>query len=89
MVAPGAFDDAVPRKGGNFDLIDEKEHDVSDDVAAFKLADLPSPGKFGVFYQKGRPSKNELEQRWIDDTQAKLGNVSQKDLLRKRFEAMR
>ena len=89
MFYPGAFDDAVPRKGGNFDLVDEKEHDVSDDVAAFRLADLPSPGKFGVYYQKARPSKNELEQRWIDDTQAKLGKVSQKDLLRKRFEAMR
>jgi 2-oxoglutarate ferredoxin oxidoreductase subunit beta len=30
-----------------------------------------------------------MEQKWITDTQAKLGGVSQKDLLRKRLEAMR
>ncbi len=89
MFYPGAFDDGNPRKGGAFDVIDEKQHDVKDDVAAFKLADLPSPGKFGVFYQVNRPTKNELEQRWIDDSQAKLGGASQKDILKKRFEAMR
>ena len=89
MFYPGAFDDGVPRKGGVFNVIDEKEHNVSDDVAAFKLADLPSPGKFGVFYQETRPTKNALEQKWIDDTQAKLVGVSQKDILRKRFETMR
>ena len=89
MFYPGAFDDGSPRKGGVFDLIDETQHDVKDDVAAFKLADLPSPGKFGVFYQVNRPTKNELEQKWIDDTQAKLGGASQKDILKKRFEAMR
>ncbi len=89
MFYPGAFDDGNPRKGGAFDIIDETQHDVKDDVAAFKLADLPSPGKFGVFYQVNRPTKNELEQKWIDDTQAKLGGVSQKDILKKRFEAMR
>jgi 2-oxoglutarate ferredoxin oxidoreductase subunit beta len=36
-----------------------------------------------------RPTKNALEQKWIDDTQAKLGGTSQRDLLRKRFETMR
>jgi 2-oxoglutarate ferredoxin oxidoreductase subunit beta len=89
MFYPGAFDDGNPRKGGVFDVIDETQHDVKDDVAAFKLADLPSPGKFGVFYQVDRPTKNELEQKWIDDTQSKLGGASRKDILRKRFEAMR
>jgi 2-oxoglutarate ferredoxin oxidoreductase subunit beta len=89
MFYPGAFDDAVPRKGGVFDVIDETQHNIADDVAAFKLADLPAPGKFGVFYQAQRPTKNELEQRWIDDSKAKLNGASQKDILRKRFEAMR
>ena len=60
-----------------------------DDVAAFQLADLPSPGKFGVFYDVDRPTKNALEQKWIDDTQAKLAGMSQRDILRKRFETMR
>ena len=89
MFYPGAFDDSTPRKGGTFETIDETQHDVTDDIAAFKLADNLAPGKFGVFYQVKRPTKNALEQKWIDDTQAKLGGASQKDLLRKRFEAMR
>jgi len=89
MFYPGAFDDGNPRKGGVFDVIDETQHDVKDDVAAFKLADLPSPGKFGVFYQVNRPTKNEMEQKWIDDSQAKLGGASRKDILKKRFETMR
>ncbi len=89
MFYEGSFDDSTPRKGGVYDLIDEKEHDVQDDVAAFKLADLPSPGKFGLFYQVNRPTKNAMEQKWIDDTQTKLAGMSQKDVLRKRFEAMR
>jgi 2-oxoglutarate ferredoxin oxidoreductase subunit beta len=89
MFYPGAFDDSTPRKGGAFEVIDETQHDVTDDVAAFKLSENLLPGKFGVFYQVKRPTKNALEQKWIDDTQAKLGGVSQKDILRKRFEAMR
>ena len=50
----GAFDAANPRKGGAFDIIDEKKndgtpeddsrHDVTDEVAAFKLAPDPWPG---------------------------------------------
>ena len=62
---------------------------MKDDVAAFKLADAPAPGKFGVFYQVNRPTKNEKELNFIAETQAKLGGASQKDLLRKRFEVMR
>jgi 2-oxoglutarate/2-oxoacid ferredoxin oxidoreductase subunit beta len=89
MFYEGSFDDSTPRKGGTYEIIDETQHDVKDDVAAFKLADLPSPGKFGVFYEVQRPTKNALEQKWIDDTQAKLGGTSQRDLLRKRFETMR
>ncbi|MCA1964671.1 MAG: pyruvate ferredoxin oxidoreductase [Prosthecobacter sp.] len=89
MFYEGSFDDSTPRKGGTYEIIDETQHDVTDDVAAFKLADLPSPGKFGVYYEVTRPTKNALEQKWIDETQAKLGGTSQKDILRKRFETMR
>jgi 2-oxoglutarate ferredoxin oxidoreductase subunit beta len=89
MFYEGSFDDSTPRKGGVYDIIDETQHDVQDDVAAYKLADLPSPGKFGVFYQTQRPTKNAMEQKWIDSTQAKLGGASQKDILRKRLEIMR
>ena len=89
MFYPGAFDDAVPRKGGVFETIDETQHDTSSDVAAWALADLPAPGKYGVFYQETRPTKNAMERNYIAETQAKLGGASQKDLLRKRFESMR
>jgi 2-oxoglutarate/2-oxoacid ferredoxin oxidoreductase subunit beta len=89
MFYPGAFDDGNPRKGGTFDVIDETQHDKTDEIAAFRIAQLPNPGKFGVFYEVNRPTKNALEQKWIDDTQAKLDGLSGKDVLRKRLEAMR
>ena len=89
MFYAGAFDDSTPRKGGVYEIIDETQHDVTDDIAAFKIADNLSPGKFGVYYQVNRPTKNAMEQKWIDDTQAKLAGASQKDTLKKRFEAMR
>ena len=34
---------------------DELRHDVTDELAAYKLAQLPFPGVFGVFYQSDRP----------------------------------
>ena len=40
---------------------DELRHDVTDELAAYKLAQLPFPGVFGVFYQNDRPTKNALE----------------------------
>jgi len=89
MFYAGAFDDSWPKKGGTWETIDETQHDVTDDQAAFKLAENLAPGKFGVYYQVNRPTKNALEQKWIDDTRSKLGDVSQKDILKKRFEAMR
>lgn len=89
MFYPGAFDDSYPRKGGVFDLIDESQHDKTDDIAAFQLAQLPAPGKFGVFLEKQRPTKNAMEQRWIDDTRAKLNGAGGKEVLRKRLELMR
>jgi 2-oxoglutarate ferredoxin oxidoreductase subunit beta len=89
MFYPAAFDDSQPRKQGTWDEIDETQHDITDDVAAFKLADLPAPGKFGVFYQKQLPTKNQKELDYIAQTQANLGGATAKDLVRKRFESMR
>lgn len=88
MFYPNAFDAAIPRKGGEFNLIDEEAHDLKSINEAFELAQLPFPGKFGVFYQDERPSKNELEQKWITEVQEKLGEVSPQDLMRKNFAAM-
>jgi 2-oxoglutarate ferredoxin oxidoreductase subunit beta len=96
---PGAFDSSNPRKGGAFDLIDEKKwddtpedearHDVTDNAAAYALAGLDYPGKFGVFYEVDRPSKNQLEQRWIDSTREKTKSASAKSLLKDRFAALK
>ncbi len=96
---PGAFDAGNPRKGGEFDLIDEKKwddtpedetrHDVTDDDAAFALASLDFPGKFGVFYEVDHPTKNQLEQRWIDASREKVKNASAKQLLSDRFAMMK
>ncbi len=58
-------------------------------AGTFKMAENLAPGKFGVYYQVNRPTKNALEQKWIDETQSKLGGISQKEILKKRFEAMR
>jgi 2-oxoglutarate/2-oxoacid ferredoxin oxidoreductase subunit beta len=96
----GAFDAAIPRKGGAWTLIeekkndgtpeDEKRHDVTDEVAAFKLASLAWPGAFGVFYEnKSRPTKNALEKKLIAATREKTKNASDLELLQKTFAKMR
>lgn len=96
---PGAFDDGNPRKGGTFDLIEEKKwdnspedaerHDVSDENEAYRLASLQYPGKFGVFYETDRPTKNQLEQVWIDSSREKVGEAGAIDLLSSRFASMK
>jgi 2-oxoglutarate ferredoxin oxidoreductase subunit beta len=82
---PGAFDAANPRKGGVFTLV-PKEHDVTDEVAAYKLAMEPFPGAFGIYYKVSRPTKNALEANLIRDAKAKVNNASPAELLQKTFE---
>src|SRR5213593_2762131 len=96
---PDVFDPADPKKGGSFEVIQEKKwdntpedelrHDVTDELAAYKLAQLPFPGVFGVFYQSDRPTKNALEKKWIDNTREKVGNASDLELLQKTFDRMK
>src|SRR5436190_21105823 len=96
---PDVFDPADPHKGGAFSLIEEKKwdntpedelrHDVTDELAAYKLAQLPFPGVFGVFYQNERPTKNSLEKKWIESTREKMGNPSDLELLQKTFDRMK
>lgn len=95
----GSFDDSIPRKGGLFETIEEKKwddspedetrHDVTDEVTAYALAEDQYPGKFGVFYEVDRPSKNTLEQQWIDSSRAKVGDAKPAELLRQRFSIMK
>src|SRR6266851_391205 len=49
------------RKGGAFNLVPET-HDVTDEIAAYKLADVAFPGYFGIFYKVKRPTKNTQTQ---------------------------
>ena len=84
----GAFDTANPRKGGEFNLV-PKDHDVSDESAAYDLAGAPFPGYFGVFYQVSRPTKNALEAQVIADARQKLGGLKDWQILQKTFERMK
>ncbi len=96
---PGAFDAGNPRKGGEFKVIDEKKwddtpedearHDVTDEIAAYRLANLPFPGLFGVFYEIDRPTKNALERKWIESTRTKLNNASDLEVLQKTFDRLK
>lgn len=56
----GSYDDAIPRKGGEFTLV-PPTHDVTDEEAAYALAKETFPGYFGVFYKARRPTLNETE----------------------------
>jgi 2-oxoglutarate/2-oxoacid ferredoxin oxidoreductase subunit beta len=95
----GAFDPANPRKGGEFKLIDEKKwdgspedesrHDVTDEIAAYRLANVPFPGLFGVYFESDRPTKNAFERKWIETTRAKLGAPSDLEVLQKTFDRMK
>ena len=70
----GAFDAAIAHRGGTYNVIEEKRHDgtpedaqrhdVTDELAAYKLAMAPFPGWFGVFYEVTRTTKNEHELAW-------------------------
>ncbi len=96
----GAFDAAVPRKGGNWTLIDEKKndgspedanrHDTADEVAAFKLSQHAWPGAFGVFYEnKTRKTKNALEAEIIAKAREKTKNASDLAVLQATFSRLR
>ena len=68
----GAFDASNPRKGGKFELV-PAGHDVTDEVAAYKLADAPFPGLLRHFLQirpadqeqaRGRHQRRKRGKKW-------------------------
>ncbi len=96
----GAFDSSVPRKGGTWTLIDEKKndgtpedanrHDVTDEVAAFKLSQQAWPGSFGVFYEnKTRATKNALEAGLIAKAKEKTKHATDLQVLQATFARLR
>lgn len=96
---PGSFDAANPRKGGAFPLIelkkndgtpeDAERHDPANEHAAASLALEPWPGRFGVYYETQRPTKNELEAGLIKRAREKSKGASDLELLQASFARLR
>ena len=84
----GAFDAANPRKGGVFNEV-PKDHDVTDEMAAYKLANDPFPGYFGVFYKNAKPTKNAKEANIIKTSQEKVKGMKDWQILQKSFEKLK
>ena len=84
----GAFDASNPRKGGKFELV-PATHDVTDEMAAYKLADAPFPGYFGIFYKSNRPTKNKLESDINASMKAKVAGKKDWEILQATFNRMK
>jgi len=87
----GSFEGLNPRKGGAFPIIeekkhdgtpeDEKRHDTTDEVAAYKLAEADYPGWFGVFIEKNLPTKHEMENKLIQHVRTDREDWTDKQFL--------
>jgi 2-oxoglutarate ferredoxin oxidoreductase subunit beta len=84
----GAFDAANPRKGGKFEPV-PAGHDVTDEVAAYKLADAPFPGYFGIFYKSNRPTKNKLEAKINGEARQKVAGKKDWEILQSTFNRLK
>ncbi|MGA2555581.1 MAG: thiamine pyrophosphate-dependent enzyme [Verrucomicrobiota bacterium] len=84
----GAFDASNPRKGGAFNPV-PADHDVTDEVAAYKLANAPFPGYFGIFYKSGRPTKNKLEADLNAAAQQKVAGKKDWQILQETFNRLK
>jgi 2-oxoglutarate ferredoxin oxidoreductase subunit beta len=85
----GAFDASNPRKGGVFKEV-PKDHDVTSEDAAYKLAGDPFPGYFGVFYKNStKATKNAKEAEIIQSHRAKFPGLKDWQILQKTFDRMK
>jgi 2-oxoglutarate ferredoxin oxidoreductase subunit beta len=84
----GAFDASNPRKGGVFNTV-PADHDVTDEMAAYKLADEPFPGRFGIFFKKSKPTKNTKEAEINKSMQDKVKGLKDWQILQKNFDRMK
>ena len=84
----GAFDASNPRKGGVFNEV-PKTHDVTDELAAYKLADEPFPGSFGIFYKVGKPTKNAKEAGISQSYRDKVAGLKDWQILQQNFDRMK
>jgi 2-oxoglutarate ferredoxin oxidoreductase subunit beta len=84
----GAFDASNPRKGGVFNTV-PADHDVTNEMAAYKLADEPFPGRFGIFYKNAKPTKNAKEAEINKSMQEKVKGLKDWQILQKNFDRMK
>src|ERR1700753_3744070 len=84
----GAFDASNPRKGGVFNEV-PKTHDVTDELAAYKLAGESFPGYFGIFYKNAKPTKNAKEAEINKGFQAKVAGLKDWQILQKNFDRLK
>ena len=84
----GAFDSSNPRKGGVFNLV-PPTHDVTNEMAAYKLADEPFPGNFGIFYKVNKPTKNTKETEINKSMMEKVKGMKDWQILQKNFDRMK
>ena len=84
----GAFDAPNPRKGGVFNEV-PKDHDVTDELAAYKLANEPFPGYFGIFYKNNKATKNAKEANIIKTSQEKVKGLKDWEILQKTFDRLK
>jgi 2-oxoglutarate ferredoxin oxidoreductase subunit beta len=84
----GAFDAANPRKGGAFNEI-PKNHDVSDELEAYRLAGADFPGYFGIFYKNNKATKNAKEAEIQRGFMEKVKGLKDWQILQKNFDRMK
>jgi 2-oxoglutarate ferredoxin oxidoreductase subunit beta len=84
----GAFDASNPRKGGAFNVV-PPSHNAADEMAAYKLADEPFPGYFGIFYQKSKATKNAKEAEIVQKAREKQQGLKDWQILQKTFSVLR
>jgi 2-oxoglutarate ferredoxin oxidoreductase subunit beta len=84
----GAFDASNPRKGGVFNTV-PADHDVTNEMAAYKLADAAFPGYFGIFYNVNHPTKNALEAKINAEAREKVKSLKDWQILQKNFDRMK
>jgi len=62
---------------------------VTDEMAAYKLANESFPGYFGVFYKNLKPTKNSKETNIVKTSQEKVKGMKDWEILQKSFEKMK
>jgi 2-oxoglutarate ferredoxin oxidoreductase subunit beta len=84
----GAFDASNPRKGGVFNEV-PKDHDVTDELAAYKLSGHEFPGHFGIFYKVNKATKNAKEAEINKAAMEKTKGLKDWQILQKNFDRMK